>query len=181
MRSAVDAGPVEERLQDSAPLVPEQKFRHEGVLLADLALVFREPGLGGPQDREVDVDEKPLIGRVWKYAVSGGQYELLNPSDRLFRYPGRKQCRSGPFCALFLIVVPPELVDGVVKPQPHFDLGGMHCQPTHRFEAVDALGKMPQRMVLPMGLRVPGDEIRKRIGAFGLSADALPSSLPGFP
>src|SRR5690606_38698434 len=57
VRCAVDGIAFEERLQDRAPLAPEQPAGDGGVLLAHLAFVFREAPFIRAEDRQIDVDE----------------------------------------------------------------------------------------------------------------------------
>jgi hypothetical protein len=77
-----------------------------------------------------------------------------------------------------LVVVAPDVVDRIVKPQRDFDLRGMGRQADHGLEGAEALREVLSSVVPAVGLVIPVEQ--RTVHGFAVTAGtgSVPGALP---
>src|SRR6185503_16408686 len=176
---AVDPLAPEELLEDLAPLAPKDDLRHPVVFGTHVALVLVEALRLRAEDREVHVDEHARVRTCGRRLMPRRHDQRCDSLPHRRVEPGAVSNRARPLRTAPLVVMPPRVVHRIVKPQRELDLRGPLRLTANRVEHLEALLEMPLRVVAPMLLGVPPDDIVKEV-LRGRGADCPPRRAPPF-
>jgi hypothetical protein len=138
---------------------PERRLRNPPILTANLRLVLLEPRGRRTENREVHVDQDLGIEADGLHGVAREHDQIVDPL-RALRI-GAQLSRGGarPLRAPLLVVVTSSVVDRVVEPEAHVNLGRVLGQRDDVADLLEALDQVLRRVVVAMRLGVSAQNI----------------------